>query len=76
MPCEQYKDEWSGGLGVAAKPDCSLDVARDAAAWRRSSGTKGPKINDQRNIEYLGVGMDLKDHLVPTPPAIGRDTSH
>jgi len=22
------------------------------------------------------LGRDLKDHLVPTPPAMGRDTFH
>lgn len=37
MPCEEYKDECPEGLGVAEKPDCTLNIARDTyrSGWMK-----------------------------------------
>ena len=37
---------------------------------------KAPEGYGPWNHRMVWVGRDLKDHLVPTPVAMGRDTFH
>lgn len=67
-----YKNECSGGVGVAATPDHSLNVAKDTDGCGCSAsnqGTKGPKsmtIADPSSLPSFSFGQSVLGSLGQT----------
>jgi len=80
-----FSNLWFGSFHIIFKKQFLLRVAFNigrVAAWQcrgekiRTGIHEGAEAGKPQNHRMVRVGKDLKDHLVPTPPAMSRDIFH